>query len=188
MTLELREVETLYQGYSTLMMATLVARDGGVIRREIEHHGNSVGVLPYDPQRRTALLVRLPRAPVIWTGGPAELTEAPAGMIDDGDPEAAARREVFEETGVELHDLEPVGVVFTAPGVSSERMHLYLAPYAAADRVGEGGGAEGEQENITVLEVPLAELWRQVEDGGLQDIKTLTLALALRVRRPELFG
>lgn len=188
MAVELREVETLYQGYSTLMMATLVAPDGSVIRREIEHHGDAVAVLPYDAGRRMAILVSLPRAPVIWAGGPPELTEAPAGMIEDGDPQATARREVLEEAGVRLGELEPVGTAFPSPGVSSERLHLYLAPYVAGDRVAAGGGAAGEQEHITVAEVPLAELWRLVEDRRLQDMKTLTLVLALRVRRPDLFG
>jgi nudix-type nucleoside diphosphatase (YffH/AdpP family) len=188
MTVELRKIESLYQGYSTLMMATLSAPDGSLFQREIEHHGHGSAVLPYDPYRRTALLVSLPRAPVIWAGGPPELAEAPAGMIDDGDPDATARREALEEAGVQLGELEPVGVTFTSPGVSSERIHLYLAPYAARDRVAAGGGVDGEQENITVLEVPLAELWSWVEAQRLEDLKTLTLALALRVRRPHLFA
>jgi nudix-type nucleoside diphosphatase (YffH/AdpP family) len=188
MPIELRKVETVYQGYSTLMMATLRAPDGTLFKREIEHHGHGSAVLPYDPYRRVALLVSLPRAPVIWADGPPELAEAPAGMIDDGDPEATARREAMEEVGVALGELEPVGVTFSSPGVSSERIHLYLAPYAARDRTGPGGGVEGEQENITVLEVPLAQLWDWVESQKIEDLKTLTLALALRVRRPHLFG
>lgn len=188
MSVELRKVETIYQGYSTLMMATLSAPDGTLFKREIEHHGHGAAVLPYDPYRRTALLVSIPRPPVIWAGGPPELAEAPAGMIDDGDPDATARREAMEEVGVALGELEPVGTTFTSPGVSSERIHLYLAPYAARDRTGAGGGVAGEQENITVLEAPLAQLWSWVEEQRIEDLKTLTLILALRVRRPHLFG
>ncbi|MDB5450761.1 MAG: pyrophosphohydrolase including oxidative damage repair enzyme [Phenylobacterium sp.] len=188
MPVELRKVETVYQGYSTLMVATLAAPDGGLFKREIEHHGHAVGVLPYDPQRRMALLVSLPRAPVIWAGGPQELVEAPAGMIDDGDPEATARREALEEVGVHLGPLEPVASAFASPGVSSERVELYLAPYAARDRIGQGGGVDGEQENITVIEVALRDLWTWVDDRRIEDLKTLTLVLALKVRRPELFA
>ncbi len=188
MPLELRKLDTLYRGYSTLMMATLAAPDGTTVRREIEHHGHAAAVLPYDAVRRTALLVSLPRAPVIWSDGPPELLEAIAGMIHGEDPQACARREALEEAGVRLRELEPLAVAYASPGVSSERMHLFLAPYSVADRVGPGGGAQGEQEHITALEVPLDQLWRWLEEGRIEDLKTLALTLALRVRRPELFG
>jgi nudix-type nucleoside diphosphatase (YffH/AdpP family) len=188
MGVELRRVETVYQGYVTLMSATFVAPDGSTFRREIEHHGRAACVLPYDPDRKTALLVNLPRAPVIWAGGPPELLEAPAGMVENEDAEETAIREAMEECGVRLSRLEPVGSPFSSPGVSSERIDLFLAPYAAADRTAAGGGVEGENEHITVEEVPLTLLWIWVEQRRIEDLKSLALILALRVRRPELFG
>jgi nudix-type nucleoside diphosphatase (YffH/AdpP family) len=187
MPVELRKLETVYQGYVTLMMATLGAPDGGTFKREIEHHGHAVAVLPYDPERRTALLVSLPRAPVIWSDGPPELLEAIAGMIDGEEPEACARREALEEAGVRLGELQRVAGAYASPGVSSERVQLYLAPYAREDRVAAGGGVAHEQENITVMEVPLAQLWAWLEEQRIEDMKTLTLILMLRTRRPELF-
>ena len=80
-TVELRRVETIYQGYVTLLLATLAGADGKTFRRESEHHGRAACVLPYDPERQMALLVNPPRAPVIWAGGPPGLLEAPAGMV-----------------------------------------------------------------------------------------------------------
>ncbi|MBW8815210.1 MAG: NUDIX domain-containing protein [Caulobacterales bacterium] len=186
MAVELRKVETVYQGYVTLLAATFSGPDG-TFTREIEHHGRAACVLPYDPVRRTALLVNLPRAPVIWSGGPQELLEAPAGMVEDEDPEETAVREALEECGVELARLEPVGSPFSSPGVSSERIDLFLAAYSAADRVAAGGGVAGEHELIAVQEIPLSLLWAQVEQRKVEDLKSLALILALRVRRPELF-
>jgi len=145
-------------------------------------------VLPYDPAARTALLVSLPRAPVIWAGGPAELLEAVAGMIDGEDAEAAARREALEEAGVRLGALERVGATYASPGVSSERTQLYLAPFTTGDRIAAGGGLAEEHEHITVVEAPLDQLWAWVEAQRIEDLKTLALILALKVRRPELFG
>ena len=187
MTVELRKVETVYQGYLTVLAATFTAPDGKPFRREIEHHGRAACVLPYDPERRTALLVNLPRAPVIWSGGPPELLEAPAGMVEDEDPEETAIREALEECGVRLARLEPVGSPFSCPGVSSERVDLFLAAYGAADRIAAGGGVAAENEHITVEEVPLPLLWTWVEQRRIEDLKSLALILALRVRRPELF-
>jgi nudix-type nucleoside diphosphatase (YffH/AdpP family) len=188
MPVELRKVETLYQGYSTLMCATMVGDDGETFTREIEHHGRAAAVLPYDPQRRCVLLVSLPRPPVIWAGGPPELAEAPAGMIADEDPEDCARREALEEAGVRLDRLEFLGSPFSSSGVSTERIDLYLAEYSAENRVAAGGGVDGEHENITVMEVPLDQLWAWIEQRKIEDLKTLALAYALRVRRPELFA
>jgi nudix-type nucleoside diphosphatase (YffH/AdpP family) len=187
MPVRIEKTETIYKGYSTLMRAELSGPDGGTFVREIEHHGVAVAVLPYDAERRCALLVSLPRAPVIWLGGPDELIEAPAGMCDDDHPDDAARREALEEVGVRLGDLEDLGQVYSCPGVSTERIGLYLAAYRAADRIEAGGGVEGEQENITVLEPSLAELWSWIDAGKLEDLKTRALVYALRIRRPELF-
>lgn len=188
MPVELRKVETVYQGYATLMLATLTGPDGQAFTREIEHHGRAAAVLPYDPDRRCALLVNVPRPPVIWAGGPPELLEAPAGMLGDEGPDEAVTREALEEAGVRLGRLESLGAPFSSPGVSSERVDLFLAQYSAGDRVAAGGGLAEENEHISVEEVPLALLWSWVEDRRIEDLKTLALVLALRVRRPELFG
>lgn len=187
MSVELRTVETVYQGCVTLLAATLSGPDGP-FAREIEHHGRAACVLPYDPDRRTALLINLPRAPVIWAGGPPELLEAPAGMVEDEDPEDAALREALEECGVRLGRLDALGAPFSTPGISSERVDLFLAAYSAADRVGSGGGVDGQHEHIAVEEVPLDLLWSWVEQRRIEDLKTLTLILMLRVRRPDLFA
>jgi nudix-type nucleoside diphosphatase (YffH/AdpP family) len=187
MPFHIRQMDLLYRGWSSLYMATLADENGVEIRREIEHHGAAAAVLPYDPDRRMVLLVLQARPPVIWCGGPPEFLEAPAGMIDEGDPADAARREAMEETGVRLTELEFVSSTYPMPGVSTERVDLYLAPYAQADRIGPGGGVAHEQEAITVLETPLADFWRRIEAGEIQDMKTLALGLALKVRHPELF-
>jgi hypothetical protein len=83
-------------------------------------------------------------------------------------------------------DLDPVATVWSSPGVSAERISLYLAACCFAGR-GAGGG-NGEHENIEVLEVPLAELAARLDRGEVADMKLLALAQTLRLRRPDLFG
>ncbi|ACL62029.1 NUDIX domain-containing protein [Methylobacterium nodulans] len=179
---------TLYEGWGRYLLAEVRLADGGTITREVEDHGRAVAVLPYDPERRTALLVRQFRAPPCLVDGAENLLEAPAGCLDESDPAACARREAFEEVGVRLSTLEPVAQAFAMPGISTELMDLYLAPYGSADRDGEGGGLATEHENIVVVEMPLAELAAMAEQGGLRDLKTLVLVQTLRLRRPDLFA
>ncbi len=174
-------------GYVKLARLRVRLASGAEADREVETHGDSAAVLPYDPDRRCALVVRLFRAPVFMSCGVVEIEEACAGMIDDGDPASTARREAEEELGLRLHDLEVVARVWPSPGVSTETSTLYLAPYSPIDRVGAGGGLASEHEEITVVERPLADLAREADAGEIVDGKLFTLVLSLRARRPELF-
>jgi 8-oxo-dGTP pyrophosphatase MutT (NUDIX family) len=109
-------------------------------------------------------------------------------MIDDDeDDEVAARREALEELGVSLQGLERVARVWSSPGVSTERQSLFLASFVAADRVRKGGGVAGENEGIAVVERSLEQLALDLDEGRMVDGKLVTLTLALRLRKPELF-
>lgn len=186
---ELISTDILYKGWSTLYRATIELDDGVRLTREVEDHGAAVAVLPYDPERRTALLVRqLRNGPLVAGAAEPRLLEAPAGLIDSGEDAATAgRREVMEEVGAQVRDLEPLGDIFSCPGVSTERISLYLGQYGSEDRVADGGGLASEHENIEVVELPLSELARLADRGALHDLKTLALTLHLRLRRPDLF-
>ena len=188
MRAEILAFRVLHEGWTRFGLARVRLADGSEAERVVEDHGDSVGVLPYDPGRRVATLVRELRVPALYKAGDQSHLEAPAGIIERGPPEENARREVLEETGLRLGPLEPVGTTWSCAGISTERIHLYLAAYAPGDRAGPGGGAAGEHENIKVVELPLAELAAMAERGELVDLKTLTLVLALRLRRPALFA
>jgi nudix-type nucleoside diphosphatase (YffH/AdpP family) len=184
---EIVALETVHDGWAKLFVATVRLPDGRTMKREIEDHGQAVTVLPYDPQRRTAMVIRQFRAPAFHAAGIEKTLEAPAGLLDEDDPEACARREAMEEIGVRLSDLEPVTVAWGMPGVSTERVHLFLAPYSEGDRVGEGGGLTEEHEDIEVCEMALGDLAAQADGGSMADLKLLVLVQTLRLRRPDLF-
>lgn len=189
MPFAITRVETVHKGWSTFSLASVRLPDGRMMKREIEDHGPAAAVLPYDPVRRTGIVVRQFRAALLHAGADeTAIFESPSGLLDEDDPETCARREAMEEAGLRLGDLELVAAVWTMPGVSTERAHLFLAPYAETDRVGAGGGLAEEHEDITVLEVPLAELAEAADAGRLTDIKLLLLLQTLRVRRPGLFA
>jgi nudix-type nucleoside diphosphatase (YffH/AdpP family) len=175
-----------YDGWTQIIRVRVRLEDGTEVQREVEDHGRAAAVLPYDPVRRTALLVRQLRVPVLVADGVPELLEAPAGILDEDDPAEGARREAREEAGIALTELEHVVRAWSLPGISTEQMDLFIAAYSQADRVGPGGGVASE--NITVVEMALDTLWSMVERKELVDMKTLTLVLMLRARRPHLFS
>jgi nudix-type nucleoside diphosphatase (YffH/AdpP family) len=181
-------VRVVHDGWSKFMVADVRLADGAQVTRQIEDHGDAVAVLPYDATRRVVLLVRMLRPVALYAAGLHQLTEAVAGLVDEGETsEIAARREVMEEAGLKVGGLEAVARVWVSPGISTERLALFLAPYTLADRVAAGGGLEGEHEGITVLEMPAAKAWSMLEAGDIADMKTLALLSALKLRQPDLF-
>jgi nudix-type nucleoside diphosphatase (YffH/AdpP family) len=187
MSARILDAKTIYEGWGKFLKAKIKLANGETVEREIEDHGRGVAVLPYDPERRIVMLVRQMRSPLLFAGEDAYNLEAPAGMLDESDPEVCARREAFEEVGLRLKTLEPVVRAWTMPGVSTEQLDLFLAPFSAADRVAHGGGLAGEQEFLEVIEMSCADLSGLVNSGGLVDLKTLTLVLTLQLRHPYLF-
>jgi nudix-type nucleoside diphosphatase (YffH/AdpP family) len=184
----IKQVETLYEGWRKLLKLTVGMPDGRTMAREVLNSADAAAVLPYDPEARKVILIRQFRAPVMHVEGQPEFLEAVAGLLDEDEPEACARREAMEEAGLRLRDLEKVATAWSTPGITTERLHLFLAPYTSADRVGEGGGLAEEHEEIEVLEIGLDTLIGMLEQGTIADMKTLALIQALQLRRPELFG
>ena len=79
-------LRVIHRGWNTFGIATLTQPDGSTVPRALEDHGEAACVLPYDPERRVALLVRPSRVgPAFW-GEPPALDEAPAGGLDGGEP------------------------------------------------------------------------------------------------------
>jgi ADP-ribose pyrophosphatase len=120
------------------------------------------------------LLVEQDRVPI-----GARCLELPAGLVGDDtegeEIEAAAIRELEEETGYRAGQMIALGRFYASPGMSSEYFTLLRAE--GLTRVGEGGGVEGE--DIVVHRVPLAELADFVErkraQGVAMDVKLLLL-------------
>ncbi|MAB00204.1 MAG: NUDIX hydrolase [Stappia sp.] len=184
----------LYQGFGAYEEMDVEQERGNGdtfrISREYQIRSDVVAVLPFDPVRKCVRLARQLRVPLMARGDQdGFLIEVPAGHIDEGEtPEESARREAFEEVGVRLARLDPVGEVFVSPGAITERLSLFLAEFGEEDvHEGEGGGLDHEGEDIEILEMPLVGLEEALSrDGGI-DAKTLLLLQALRLKRPELF-
>jgi nudix-type nucleoside diphosphatase (YffH/AdpP family) len=183
------DTRTIYAGWTSFLVATLRLPDGRTLAREIEDHGEAICVLPYNPARRSAVLVRQLRAPALFAQGEQETLEAVAGIIEKGEAAAACvHRETREEAQLALDSLEHLFTAWTMPGVSTERMHFYLATYEGAARGELNGGLADHHEYTIAFEIDLAVLARMADAGALGDVKTLLLVQTLRLRQPHLFA
>ena len=180
------EKTLVYDGWYRLFRLGVEMPDGQIAERHLLDNGCAVAVLPFDPERRVAMLVEQPRAAVL-AAGEAPLLEAIAGGLDGAPPAERILEEAMEEGGLRLTHLDPVVNIWPLPPVSTERVQLYLAQYDSKDRIGAGGGADGEHEHITVHEIGLDRLREMALSGVLTDAKTLILAQALLLRHPELW-
>lgn len=97
--------------------------------------------------------------------------EVPAGGADvipgeqDADLAAAARRELFEETGLEASQWREIGRMNALNGICRAPEHVYLAT-GLTQRVASGQEEEGISE---VAFVPWSEAMRKVADGTITD-------------------
>ncbi len=139
-----------------------------------ERTGRITAVVILAEHEGKVVLVEQPRVPI-----GRRCLELPAGLIGDsgGDDnvEAAARRELEEETGFAADHIELLGDYYSSPGMLAESFTLVRA--TRLSRIGAGGGVDGE-EIVTHL-VPRGEIAsfvaaKRAEGLGI-DVKLLLL-------------
>ncbi len=141
--------------------------DGSTGELEIVRHPGAAAVVPFASDPRgddpTVLLIQQYR---YATNG--SLLEIPAGRLDPGeDPEGCGRRELLEEVGVTAGHLERLTTIWTTPGFTDERIHLFWASELSA-----GKHAREPDEFIEVIPKPLSEALQLVRSGVITDAKT----------------
>ena len=100
------------------------------------------------------------------------LYEIPAGRLDPGEsPADCARRELQEETGYSAERVEHVFTMYTTPGFTDEKIHLFVATGLVA-----GQAHREADEFMELVPTRLSRALSMVEQGEIQDAKT---ALAL---------
>ena len=105
-----------------------------------------------------------------------DVLELPAGLVDPGEAmEAAARRELIEETGWSARELRFLVEGPMSTGASTEIIRTYLC--TGLEHVGKSGGDDNEI--IEVIEIPLEsvnEYLVNAQAGGmLVDLKVFGL-------------
>jgi ADP-ribose pyrophosphatase len=142
---------------------TIHLPDGRTTRLDVVRHVNSVVILPKHDDG-SLLFVRQYRHPA-----GCSLLELPAGVLNDGEmPEACARRELREETGMAAGKMVHLGDFYLAPGYSTENMSVFLATDLFPDPL-----EADKDEFITVETIPLKKAFSLALNGEIPDAKTL---------------
>jgi len=143
--------------------------DGSERDREIVEHPGAVAVVAHDDTHLH--LVRQPREAV----GEESLLELPAGKLDvEGEtPLDCAKRELVAEVGLEADEWRLLKRIYTSPGFTDERIHVFVA---TGLRQVEPDPSEGER--IEIVRTPLDELDEVIE--ACVDAKSLVGLLLFR--------
>jgi ADP-ribose pyrophosphatase len=161
--------ERLYSGrVVNLDVDTVRFPDGSTGKLEMVRHPGASAVIPLLDEPRSAdprvLLIRQFRhaaGDFIW--------EIPAGRLDPGEtPATCAHRELEEEIGMTADVLSRLTTIYTTPGFTDERIHIFLA----------GGLKPGKQrrdadEFMEVQTKRWSEVMTLVRSGEIKDGKTL---------------
>jgi len=156
-----------YRGRSISVFAEEVELSNGRrVTLDIVRHPGAAAVVPFVSEDEVLLIKQFRHA----AGG--TIFEVPAGKLDGGeDPEACAARELEEEAGQRAGRLERLGEIWTTPGFTDERIHLFAAfeLEPVAQRL-------EEDEVIEVVRVRFDRALEMIWTGELRDAKS---ALAL---------
>lgn len=146
-----------------LRIAQVKKLNGSETTREVVEHGDSVAIVAIDDEDKIILEEQF-RYPV-----GKELLEIPAGGIEAGEtPLEAARREMQEETGYRPTRLLPLGGFYSAPGYSTEYLHLFMASGLVADPL----SAEDTDE-IRLGRYTPSEVIALIKNGTIKDAKSI---------------
>jgi ADP-ribose pyrophosphatase len=164
----------LHRGrYLEFRVDTIERADGSRSERDIAGHPGAVAIVAIDPDG-AVLLVRQWRTPAVRV-----LLEIPAGTLDVDaatgeieDPDLAARRELEEETGYRAASWQRLTAFWSAPGFTSELMHLYLATGLEAAHPDERLGPD-EDEHLRLERRSLADALAAVDRGEIADAKSI---------------
>ena len=163
------ESRRIYTGkIVSLDVDTVRFPDGSTGELEMIRHPGASAVVPFlsdprgdDPQ---VLMIRQYRY-----AADGYLYEIPAGRLDQGEaPRDCAVRELKEETGCTAEQVDYLITLYTTPGFTDEKIHLFMATGLST-----GETKHEVDEFLDLQPMPLSRALEMVERGEIQDAKTI---------------
>jgi ADP-ribose pyrophosphatase len=146
--------------------------DGSTGTLEMLRHPGASAVVPFFDDIRAddprVLLIRQFRH-----AADGFIYEVPAGRLDPGEsPEACAARELEEEAGMRAERIERLTTIFTTPGFTDEKIHLFVA-----HGLTEGRAQREADEFMELKPLAWSEVMAMIRRGDIADGKTLIALL-----------
>ena len=146
--------------------------DGSVGELEMIRHSGASAVVPVlstdtatDPEILLIRQFRHSADGLIW--------EVPAGRLDPGEtPDDCARRELLEEAGAIAGRLTRLTTIYSTPGFTDERIHLFVAR-----EITQGQHQREADEFMETRSLPLSRILAMIESGDMTDGKTVAALL-----------
>jgi 8-oxo-dGTP pyrophosphatase MutT (NUDIX family) len=150
----------------SLRSDTVRMPDGEVIERQVVEHPGAVAVVALDDAGQVLMIrqYRHPAGRLLW--------EVPAGLRDvAGEPLlTTAQRELIEETGFRARDWLVLADFFPSPGITTERVRMFLARGLTLVPESERGYIpQDEEAHLVVAWVPLDEAVARFLAGDLHN-------------------
>ncbi len=142
--------------------------DGSTVSREVVINRGAVVIVAITQHNEVRLIRQFRSAADKW------LLELPAGGLEPGeDPDLAAPRELLEETGDRAAHWHKLHGFYSAPGILTEFLHLYLATHLTP-----GPNNLERDEHIEVVTVPWTEAIGLIRRHEIEDAKTIAGLMA----------
>lgn len=163
------ELEEKSNGFLHIKTLWSKTSSGNLIDREYMSKTNgcneSVSVLLLDNENEEYILVKQYRTGIHEIDQDPYLIETVAGMVDQGElPLDALKREVLEETGYTVKNIEFIDQLYSSPACMDEKNYMYIAEID--EKISDGGGKEDEEEEIEVIHVKFKDV------NHIKDLKT----------------
>jgi ADP-ribose pyrophosphatase len=183
--------ERVFEGYFAVERLTIEHRAFGggwaePVVREVFERGNAVGVLPYEVESDSVILVEQFRPGALRDRDSPWMLELVAGIVEaDESDEDVVRREADEEAGCELAELVPVASYYPSAGACSEHLRLFCGRVVSAG-VGEVKGLDGEGEDILVHRLGWEDALQMLRADRINNGHTLVALQWLALHRESL--
>jgi ADP-ribose pyrophosphatase len=153
-----------YESHFKIDELTIKNKSGKEVKREVLVRKNAVAALVYDTNLEKYIFVSQFRP-----GVGDFITEIVAGTLDkqEEDPREAIIREIKEEIGYKVDNIQFLSKGYASPGGSNEEITIYYAE--VSEKIGDGGGLINEDEEIEIIQMSLEEL----KHTDFKDLKTI---------------
>jgi len=161
---EVVDIQKVYSGpIFDLVKQTITLPNGKEAYRDVIIHNGAAVIIPVTDEKKL-VLVRQYR-----NGSNSMLLEFPAGKLDHNeDPKECALRELAEETGYHASGIKQLFKVYPVAAYCSEQITVFLA-----EGLKLGTPNLDEDEFVETEEYSLSDLLQMIDDGDIQDMKTI---------------